>query len=275
MKPTLAMCNFIQDITSLKAFAIERGFSGIDWSFEIETLPKTPSEESQWVKAVSTLQPLDVRYHCPFHKIDLGHHDPAKAKEAATLFRRIIRLIAKTGGGYLSIHIGLGRNSTEPLSWDETIQNLRRLVQYGSERNVKVCIENLAWGWTSKPNLFEKLVRKSGAWVTFDIGHAQVCESVSSQQYAVEDFVTPHADRVLNAHIYHVELSGIGHIPPENLADIKTRLSLLQHIGCTWWIIEIKEEEPLLKTKQIIDEFLHENDSHPFGRPGGSRLQGA
>jgi sugar phosphate isomerase/epimerase len=274
MKPKLVMCNMIQDIPTLKAFAVEHGFSGIDWSFEIKILPKTPSEESRWVQAVSTLHPLDVRYHCPFHKIDLGHHDPAKAKEAATLFRRIIRLIAKTGGGYLSIHIGLGRNSTEPLSWDETVQNLRRLVQYGAERGVKVCIENLAWGWTSKPNLFEKLVRKSGAWVTFDIGHAQVCESVRSQQYTVEDFVTPHADRVLNAHIYHEEVSGIGHIPPENLADIENRLSLLQDIGCSWWNIEIKDMEPLLKTKYIIDGFLHENDSDSSGRRGGPRLQG-
>ena len=256
MKPLIAMCNIFDDIAELKEFAHEHGFSGIDYSFEIEDLPGTPEEESKWVKRIMALGPLEVRYHCPFNKIDLGHVDPAKAKSAEIIFQRIIRLVSKAGGRHLSIHIGLGRNSTQPLSWDETIDNLRRLVQYGARQGVKVSLENLAWGWTSKPNLFEKLVRMSGAGVTFDIGHAEICESVQSQQYAIEDFITPHPDRVINAHIYHTEISGLGHMPPDNLGDIEARLSILKEIGCGWWVIEVKDKEGLLKTKEIVDEYL-------------------
>jgi sugar phosphate isomerase/epimerase len=121
---------------------------------------------------------------------------------------------------------------------------------------VRVCLENLVWGWTSKANLFEKLIRRSGADVTLDIGHAYACESVQSQHYMVEDFVTPHADRVCNAHIYHTEIPGQGHIPPENKEDIQDRLSLLKAIGCDWWVLELREVEGLLKTKKIVDEYL-------------------
>lgn len=255
MQPKIAMCNIYNDIHQLRDFAREHGFDGIDWSFEIETLPSTPSEESGWIRDMALLDPFEVRYHCPFHRIDIGHNDPEKAKFALSIFSKIIRLIARRGGGYLSIHVGLGRNSTVPLSWDTTIENLKTLVQYGLERKVRVCLENLAWGWTSKPNLFEKLIRRSGAWVTIDIGHAVVCESVSSQQYHVADFIRPHAERLIEAHLYDRETEE-GHIPPERLSDIEDRLDLLLKTDCNWWVIEIREVVGLLRTKKIIDEYL-------------------
>ncbi len=256
MKPKLAVTNIFEDTTELKNFANKHSFQGIDWSFDLDTLPGTPLEESRWVKEQALLAPFEIRYHCPFYRIDLGHDDPDRAGEADTIFRNIIRLVSKAQGRYLSIHIGLGRDSTEPLSWDTTIENLRQLVQFGAEHRVKVCLENLAWGWTSRPNLFEKLIRRSGAGITFDIGHAQVCESVRTQQYAVEDFLTPHSDRVYNAHVYNAEVSGVGHTAPEGLEQIKERLDLLQDTGCRWWVIEIKEIAGLLQTKKIIDAYL-------------------
>jgi sugar phosphate isomerase/epimerase len=254
--PKLAMCNFFSDTEKLKKFAREYGFSGIDFSFDLQKIPGTPAQESKWVRDISALGPLEVRYHCPFDRIDLGHDDPEQARAAKDLFCRVIRLISKVGGRYITIHIGLGHDSTEPLSWETTINNLRRLVNYGRSMSVRVCLENLVWGWTSKANLFEKLIRRSGADVTLDIGHAYACESVQSQQYSVEDFVTPHADRVFNAHIYHTEIPGQGHIPPEKMEDIDDRLSLLTAIGCKWWVLEIREVEGLLQTKKIVDEYL-------------------
>lgn len=258
MKPKLVMRNLIPDLDELKEFAFEHGFEGIDWSFDADALPESPAEQSALVRDMSGLADLEVRYHCPFYQIDLGHDDPTAAKAAGDLFRRIILIVSKAGGKYLTIHIGLGRNSTEPLSWEATIDNLGRLVQYGTDHGVKVCLENLAWGWTSRPNLFEKLIRRSGAAVTFDLGHAHASESIQSQQYAVEDFVTPHADRVLNAHVYHKEVSGFGHLAPTRLADIRDRLDLLRKLGCHWWVIELKELDGLLRTKKIIDRYLEE-----------------
>ena len=111
-------------------------------------------------------------------------------------------------------------------------------------------------GWTSKPNLFEKIIRKSGAWVTIDIGHAAVCEAIKSQQYSIADFITPHSDKIVASHLYNEEIAGVGHIPPENLSDIEDRLDLLINTVCDWWVIEVKEADGLLKTKEMIDEYL-------------------
>jgi sugar phosphate isomerase/epimerase len=257
--PQLAMCNFITDMNRLRRFALDHGFDGIDWSFDREHLPKGPAEDSRWATILSTLAPLELRFHCPFMKLDIGHEDTAKGRKALGIFRRIIQLVSKAGGKYLTIHIGLGRDTTKILSWDDTVDNLRQMVVYGAERGVVICLENLAWGWTSKPNLFEKLVRRSGAGVTFDIGHAHACEAVRSQQFTAEDFVAPLAERVFNAHVYHTEISGVGHLPPEEVDQIQDRLTTLQNIGCPWWTLEVKDVEGLLKTKSIVEAFLRRN----------------
>jgi sugar phosphate isomerase/epimerase len=260
MTPQLALCNIFSDMDKLGQFARDYGFSGIDWSFDLEDLPETPSEESRWVKDLSVLRDFEIRYHCPFYQIDIGHNEPEEATKAQAIFRRIIRLVSKAGGEFLTLHIGLGHDSTEPLSWDATILNLRQLVQFGAEHGVKICLENLAWGWSSKPNLFEKLIRKSGAAVTFDIGHAHASESIQTQYYKIEDFLTPHDGRVINAHIYHTETPDLGHVPPERLEDIEERLDLLRSVDCNWWVIEIKEPEGLLHTKKLIDHYLRRLD---------------
>lgn len=257
MKPKLAMCNIFPDVSKLRDFALDHGFSGIDWSFDMATLPDSPDEESEWLNSISALAPLEVRYHCPFSRTDLGHEDPSEAKAAETVFHQIIRLVSGAKGQYLTIHIGLGRDSAEPLSWEATTDNLARVVQFGATHGVRVCLENLASGWTSRPDLFEKLVRRSGAAVTFDIGHAHASESIFSHHYAVEDFVTPHADLVLNAHVYHTEVSGFGHVPPERIEEIEGRLDLLLSIGCRWWVLEVKEAESLILMKKMIAEYLN------------------
>jgi sugar phosphate isomerase/epimerase len=262
-RPKLAMANIFPDLVYLKEFALEHGFEGIDWSFDLNTMPEKPLEESMWARRMSDFNAFEVRYHCPFYRIDLGHHDPWEARAAKAIFKRIIRLVSKAGGKYLTIHIGLGHDSTEPLSWETTINNLADVVHYGAAQGVSVCLENLAWGWTSRPDLFEKLVRLSGTGVTFDIGHAYSCESVRSHQFTVEDFVTPHAGRVFNAHVYHKEVPNLGHLPPERPEDMESRLSLLQDCACSWWTLEVKEPQGLLQTKKIVEGYLER--SHDGG----------
>lgn len=260
MKPILAMCNFIPGREDLGRFALEHGFSGVDWSLEIGEFPLKPADASKWAENMASLAPLEIRYHCPFSQVDIGHEDPVKARAAVNLFFRIIRLVAKAGGRYLTLHVGLGRNTTKVLSWQTTTDNLRELVNYGAERNVTVCLENLAWGWTSKPNLFEKLIRRTGAGVTLDIGHAHACESVRTQYYTFEDFLTPHSGRVFNAHVYHTEIPGKGHFAPERLEDVEARLRLLRNVGCNWWTLEMRDVDGLLKTRGIVGEFLEKED---------------
>jgi len=254
--PQLACCNFISDPDKLKTFALRHGFDGIDWSFNLETLPEHPGAERELFEAVSVLAPLEVRYHCACTRTDLGHIDDVKAAQAGDVLRRVCRLVSDLGGRFLTIHVGLGRNSTFKLSWDRTLKGLADLNRFARNLGVGLCLENLAWGWTSRPDLYEKLIRKADLWATLDIGHAITSPSVTSGQYSFSDFIRPHPVRFLNAHIYHEE-EGDRHLPPLNEVDLEERLRLLSRLPrCDWWVLELREEAPLLQTLTLVRKFL-------------------
>jgi sugar phosphate isomerase/epimerase len=257
--PRLAMCNFISDASLLKGFALTNGFSGVDWTFKVEDLPRTPWDETRLLKKIARLRPLEVRYHCAFKGIDLGDVRSEEAERAMKIFRDVCRLVGKLDGRYVTIHVGLGRDSTKGLSWERSLTALADLVNYGKSLGITICLENLAWGWSSRPELFEKFIRKSRAGVTVDIGHARVSPSVQSQHYAFEDFVAPHQEKIFNAHIYHEEWED-GHTPPQRLDDIRDRLQILTSLPCNWWVLELREQGALLTTLEMVRDYL---DSMP------------
>jgi sugar phosphate isomerase/epimerase len=254
--PKLACCNFFDDVNQLRAYALDHGFDGVDWTFTNPDFLLHPAAETELIRAIQSLHPLEVRFHCAFVQTDLGDEDPGQAAAALRKFQAVCRLVAKLRGQYITIHIGLGRDSTCDLCWERTLAGLSDLVQFAGKSWLRLCLENLAWGWTSRPELFEKLLRKSGAWATLDIGHAQVCPSVATKQFTVEDFVHPQPERFCNAHVYDAENS-CGHIPPRCLEDIRDRLNLLGSLPlCDWWVLELREEAALLSTLDIIKEFF-------------------
>ncbi len=254
--PKLACCNFIPDLADLREFSREYAFDGIDWTFQEEDLPRSPAAATELVNVLGQLQPLAVRYHCALTRTDPGDVDPDKAARAAARLQQVCRLVARCGGRHLTIHVGLGRASTAHLDWDESLASLSELVRFAGNLGICLCLENLAWGWTSRPDLFEKLLRKTGAWATLDLGHARVSPAISSGHYELADFVAPHPHRILNAHIYHEE-NDTGHVPPRSLADLSDRLTLLRQLpACDWWVLELREEGALLQTLQAVREFL-------------------
>jgi sugar phosphate isomerase/epimerase len=253
--PKLALCNFIPDVVTLKQFALANGFAGVDWTLTLEDLPANRLDESRLFKKIAHLHPLEVRYHLAFEAVDPGDAESARAERAMQIFRRACDLVSRLDGGYLTIHLGLGRDTTEGLSWERTLTALADLVSYGKRHGITVCLENLAWGWSSRPELFEKLIRKSEAGITLDIGHARVCSSVETTGHSFEDFVAPHPEKIINAHIYHEERDD-RHLPPRHLDDLRDRLDVLSHLSCDWWVLELREQPALLATLGIVHAYL-------------------
>lgn len=276
-EPRLAMCNFIPEVESLRRMALDCGFDGIDWTLTLEDLPDGGSEEYRLRKTLSRLRPLEVRYHCAFNGVDLGQADPHQAAHAASVFRKACRLVSSLEGRFMTIHLGLGRDSYDDMVWDQSINALGELVCYAAGLGVRVCLENLASGWSSRPELFEKLIRLSGAGVTLDIGHARMSPSIQSEYYTFEDFLAPHRDSIVSAHVYHEEIDD-GHVPPSSLEDVRERLELLRSAGCDWWVLELREEEALRKTLAVVRDFLSgelppvQQDARAASRIEGSEM---
>ena len=86
--PTIAICNFIPDAATLRRTAVQHGFSGVDWTFNLEDLPRNQIEESRLLRDISNLKGLEVRYHCAFKGVDLGDEDDRKADEAMEVFQK-------------------------------------------------------------------------------------------------------------------------------------------------------------------------------------------
>lgn len=253
--PKLAICNFDPATDRLREMALDNGFSGVDWTIKVDDLPEDSRREAALQRTISGLAPLEIRYHCAFDGVDLGDEDTSRARAANDIFRKACRTVQRLGGRFMTIHMGLGRTSMNGLSWERTLHTLGVLVKYGAGLGVRICLENLATGWSSRPELFEKLVRKSNAGVTLDLGHARVCSSVETRRFDLEDFVLPHPGKVHNAHVYHEERDA-RHLPPSSLDDISDRLELLRCLGCEWWVLELREEEALQTTLKVVREFL-------------------
>ncbi len=256
-RPKLASPNLFSETAPLKEFVLDNGFEGIDWTLRPEDLPRTSSQRAAFVDAMRKLHPLEVRYHCFFLNTELGDPDPAKAKAALKLFHEACMLVSGVGGRFITVHAGLGRDSSDGLSWTSTTMGLRRLAQLGKNLGLRICLENLASGWTSRPELFAALLQDTGCRATLDIGHAMPRSRVNDDGHRVEDFILAQPERFRNAHVYHEEDPTRGHVPPTDLADIQDRLSLLTRLPlCDWWALELRTETDLLQTLSVTHEFL-------------------
>ncbi len=75
----------------------------------------------------------------------------------------------------------------------------------------------------------------------------------------------PHKNKIMNAHIYHTELEGLGHVAPGNLEDIYDRLELLKGVAsCDWWVIELKNTRDILHTKRLLTHYINASFASPL-----------
>lgn len=251
MKPEIAICNiFDQDAEMLVEFAARHGFSGIDWSID-------PSlSEKKFLSLMKVLNGFQIRYHCRFHDVDVAFIDQ-RGQESLDLLMRTVDQVALAGGRHMTVHCGLNNPTSEGINHLRAIDNLSILVAHGNHNGVAVALENLTTPLTNDPRLFNRIVAESGAFVTIDIGHAHAVKDLHPQLEIYEEYIVPHREIMFNAHIYHTELEGYGHIPPECLSDLFSRLETLSSATlCDWWVIELMKPEEVLRTREFLRSYL-------------------
>jgi sugar phosphate isomerase/epimerase len=251
MQPQIAMCNiFDQDAERLAGFAADHGFSGIDWSID----PALPEEE--FFARMQSLTAFQVRFHCRFPGVDVAYTDQ-RADDSLALLMRTVDQVARAGGEHMTVHSGLGNPTGEGIGLAPAIANLGVLVEHGRQSGVAVALENLTTPITNDPLLFRRIVAETDACVTIDIGHAHAVGNSRQRGNIFCDYITPHQGRILNAHIYHTELDGYGHVPPGCLSDIHHPLDLLCLAeSCDWWVIELMDPSKLLYTRDLLQSYL-------------------
>jgi sugar phosphate isomerase/epimerase len=249
MNPRIAIINiFDQDARRLLDFALSQGFEGIDWTIDQQ------QSKRDFLSSMECLKPLEVRFHCPFHGVDIGYADAQRAASSMSVLTETMERIALVGRSHMTVHTGFGRVAAEELDFKRAVRNLTTLVRRGTDLGVIVSLENLASQWTSLPELFYELVQQSGAGVTLDIGHAHVCASRDVEGRVFERYLLPNRSRIFNAHIYHTEARGEGHVAPARFEDIHDRIELLAKTpSCTWWVIELRNTDDILYTRELLN----------------------
>ena len=259
MKPRIAIGNiFDQDTDRLINFAHLNGFEGIDWSI------KQNQSEKEFISRMEKLKSLEVRFHYVCHGVEIAYADE-RADKSTNVLTQMIERIAMAGGKHITVHMGFGSISEKEIDFNRAVENLTTLVHRGAECGVCVSLENLTQHWTSDPAFFTKIIQQSGAGVTFDIGHAHVCNTLHANGTIYENYILPNQHKIVNAHIYHTEINGVGHVAPESLEDIYERLELLRRAeSCKWWVIELKDIKDILRTRNLLKRYLESSFSLPF-----------
>ena len=251
MKPRIAICNiFDQDADRLLECATKNSFEGIDWSLDKD------QPEKAFIKQMEKLSGLEVRFHCAFPGIDLGFAD-GRADSSMKLLIQTIEQVALVGGKYITVHTGFGHVPANELDFKKAMNNLAILVERGKQSGICICLENLSSNWTSDPELFTEFISDSGAGVTLDIGHVHTSNSPDQVVRACEQYILLNESKIVNAHIYHTEQKGTGHVAPGNLGDIYDRLELLKRVeSCNWWVIELKNIQDILHTRNMLNQYI-------------------
>lgn len=251
MQPVIAMCNiFDQDAERLARFAAENGFSGIDWSIDPD------QTDRDFLARMKVLAAFQIRFHCRFHGVDLAYSD-RRGDASLEILMRTVEQVAQAGGKHMTVHTGLGNPRGEGIEIARAIDNLAILAEHGRRSGVAVALENLTSPPTSDPLVFHRIVAESGAFVTIDIGHAHAVGALQLRPDICAEYILPGRERVLSAHIYHTELEGFGHFPPNSLSDISGRLDLLARAeACDWWVVELMGRDELLRTRDLLRCFI-------------------
>ncbi len=254
---------FGQDAVGLADFARANGFAAIDWSLDLDL------SLGNFLRKIESLGDFEVRYHCRFPKLDLAYSD-IRSEYAMAILKRMAEMVSQAGGEHMTIHIGLGLDDDRDLDWGTALANLAELVSFGARRGVTICLENLTTVWTSDPEKFAEMIRESGAGVTFDIGHAHACRANGLIDGSYGRYIALQGDKVFNAHIYHTETKACGHIAPKEIGEIAERLDVLKSAkSCEWWVIELAEPIEILKTRDMLEEYISQNGIRGQGSGDG------
>ncbi|MCK4777817.1 MAG: sugar phosphate isomerase/epimerase [Actinomycetia bacterium] len=260
--PYIALDNRMFSSTQdLIYFASDNNYSAIDYSFHSNS--QKLSDLDKDIKSIECIlkSNIKLRYHCPFSKIEFAHSNREFANDSFLLIKKCIEIASHFNGEYLTAHIGLGFKKERDLSYQGAINNLSKLVEYGNKKNVRICLENMTTGWTNNPYSLLSLIKKTGASITFDLGHANSSSWINNNGKTSLEFLKSVSKYIVNAHVYEVEkidneTSRSYHVAPENLNILQPLLGELIKAKCDWWAIELKDQGETNHTRSLLQSFL-------------------
>jgi sugar phosphate isomerase/epimerase len=256
MRPRLLFCHtaFGKDLQRIREYVGAHAYDGVEWAWDGWRLMVPLERRRRRLDDLRQASPVSSA-HAPYTDMEIGHRDPDHAAAAVRILRDYIDAAQELGAHHLNIHVGSYGLPLGELSWDGLVRNVTTLLAYAARRGVCLTVENLTSGLTSDPETFVRLLKATGAPVTFDLGHAHGSAWVQEGRGSVVEFLRSIPTPILATHIYYTERHD-AHFVPEKLADIGPALDGLVAAGCDFWVLELHTPETLEQTRRIVDEYL-------------------
>jgi len=256
MRPQLLFCQtaFGKNLQRIREYITTHAYDGVEWAWDGWRL-MMPRERRQ--RRLDDLRHASrvSSAHAPYTDLEVGHRDSDHAAAAVRILQDYIDAATELGAHHLNMHVGSFGLPVEELSWDGLVRNVAGLLEHAARRGGRLTVENLTRGVTSDPETFARLLKATGAPVTFDLGHANGSAWVQAGRGSVVDFLAGVPTPVVAAHVYLIERND-AHFVPEKLGDIAPALDGLVARGCDFWVLELHTQETLERTRKIVDEYL-------------------
>ncbi len=255
MRPTLGICStLLTNDEAVELLCGSRDDAGVEFRIDAHRIGDLPEQiETLRVRVTRCeLAELEMRFHFPLGPFDLSHIEDRQASRALILMQAAVGHVAEIGGTYLTVHLPLPEDASHD-RFHHACDLLGDLVDYGRERGVRVCLENLRWGMTSQPEHFLELVDSSGAGITFDVGHA-ISSDIADAGFSAARFAAELGDRIENVHVYGREEAV--HLPPASIEDIQPVVDALLATQCSWWTIELFGLSEFTATRDMLLEYF-------------------
>jgi len=256
MRPQLLFCQtaFGKNLQRIREYITTHAYDGVEWAWDGWRL-MMPRERRQ--RRLDDLRHASrvSSAHAPYTDLEVGHRDSDHAAAAVRILQDYIDAATELGAHHLNMHVGSFGLPVEELSWDGLVRNVAGLLEHAARRGGRLTVENLTRGVTSDPETFARLLKATGAPVTFDLGHANGSAWVQAGRGSVVDFLASVPTPVVAAHVYLIERND-AHFVPEKLGDIAPALDGLVAKGCDFWVLELHTQETLERTRKVVDEYL-------------------
>ncbi len=228
------------------------GVQGIEWRLDAFRIPVAAKAREAFFQRIAATG-LAARYHAPYTDLEFAHKNATLARQSLAVLRNYLEMMPAGTETVFTVHVGSKGIPIEELSWDHAVGNLRTLVQAGAPRGVTVAVENLPTGWTADPWAMGELAGRSGARITFDLGHCLASEAVKSKGKKVTEIIDSLAKFIIQGHIYGAEMSDGRHEGWQNLEEVKPALRHLAQLPGFWWILDVDDAEAAKAIKGQIE----------------------
>ncbi|MEM2205471.1 MAG: sugar phosphate isomerase/epimerase [Candidatus Hadarchaeales archaeon] len=247
MKPALSSLLFVRKrLEEALPLVQELGYEGLEVIYEVPHFTLRWEEDRERLRKLGKElkeRGLEPSVHTSFVDLNPISHLPEVFELNRRLAERGMEACRLLGGEVVVVHTGSCRVPTPEfleLSKQRALSLLRSLAEKAREVGVKLAVENgmTASSPFSRPEELKEVVEEVGAWITYDVGHANLRERAEGRKLDVRSHIRSMGKSLLHLHVHDNKGVDDDHlVPGEGEIDFSSLFFCLREMGYKGMIV--------------------------------------